>query len=192
MNIIDNRILSLPEGLSSTSLYKLLKLFDEKMIAKYNQEFTPDDEYNAIKDCVRYFYTNPERTESGEFDKEACEIDLNFLSMLILSGKSTRDFIDVLIGSNGTPLFNIEGNKSDFIEIKEDAPFDITVNVNILEADDISTATKNLTNMISHLLYFHNLSLKIGRFTQDISIADDNSTYSRSDQINATYYEPHS
>lgn len=192
MKVLKDEILELPNGLSQSNLYKLLKLFDTKLIEKYNQEFTPSEEFSAVREAVKYFYTNPEKTDSGDLDEEANEIDLNFLSMMILAGKSTREFMRTLtVEFDGEPLFNLSGSLDTAIEIKEDSPYDITVNLSLLESEDSTDAINKLKNMISHLLYFHDMLLKISQFIQGLTVEVEDSTLFKAQDINAIYYELH-
>jgi len=85
MKVLTDNLISLPEGLSTTEMYKLMKLFDEEIVKDYQMDFNVEDEFPAVTEALRVFYKYPERTDDGEVDVEAGDIDINYLSS-VLSG----------------------------------------------------------------------------------------------------------
>lgn len=200
MKALRNNIIELPKGLSDTSIYKLLTLLDSAMINKYQQEFTVDDEFTAIRAAVDYFYTNPERkwiededgnlTKTKEEDTEAAQIDKDFLTMMILSEKATKRFFEVLTAEfDEEKLFNIEGDVDDILTIDPKNPYDLVIKLDMIGGYITSDTIRLFTNMINHLLYYHNLSLLITKFIQFITLNVDDKTVFNVRNINAIYYE---
>ena len=185
MKIVDQNILELPSGLSETQLYKLLELFDKAITEDYNIEFTREDEFSAIREAVDYFYKKTEVDSNGNPDEYAIDIDENYLTFLILSGKATRTFVDVLLNGD----FNIGTAGSAFIEVDSNNIYGYVINFDIIEAENSKDAIGKLNNMFNHLLYYHELLIKVAEFTQLISVLVEKLTIFKSIKYNAVFYE---
>lgn len=185
MKIVDQNILELPSGLSETQLYKLLELFDKAITEDYNIEFTREDEFSAIREAVDYLYKKSEIDNNGNPDEYAIDIDENYLTFLILSGKATRTFVDVLLNGD----FNIGTAGSAFIEVDSNNIYGYVINFDIIEAENSKDAIGKLNNMFNHLLYYHELLIKVAEFTQLISVLVEKLTIFKSINYNAVFYE---
>lgn len=188
MNLLRNPLIDLPQKLFDTDLYKLLKLLDDYILKTYQFKFEKDDEFPAIKEALKYFYKSPERTDEGELDEEAKDIDLNYLAWIVQSGKSTRQFSKVLFNGN----FNLEteGNPLDnFVRINPEDPMSIIVTLKSLEGETLEDSEGKISDMLNHLLYFHSIEKLIEEFTQVIRVSqvDNNSYFLRN--INSIYYD---
>jgi len=184
MDLFNESIVKLPPKLSETALYKLLSLFDATIREDFEVTFERDDEYTTILEVVRYFYKYPERREDGTIDEEAAKIDMEYLAMLILSGKSTRQFTQYLVNGD----FNIEGNEN-MIYADPENPYGIVVNPITFLADDANLAMKEFINLLNHLLYFHSVRILIEEFIQLITIDYTRYTLFQTNNINSIYYE---
>lgn len=203
MELFKDSIIKVPQKLSETAFYKLLQAFDEAVISNYQITFQREDEYKAIIEAVRYFYKYPEFIWDGldestireylndpslipedKKDIKASEIDMEYLAMLILSGKSTREFTQYLI--NGS--FSIEGS-SDMIHAVTEDPYGLEVTPLIITASDANVATEELTQLLNHLLYFHSLNILIDTFIHIIEMEYHRYCFYQNRNINAIYYE---
>lgn len=197
-NLFPSPIVKVPEGLNGTNIYDLLTRLDNaflngiilrsgKELDGYQIKFEKEDEFSAIRTAVEFFYKKPESTE------EEAEIDMNYLSMLILSCKSTRLFGYILL--NG--FFNISGYLNDppnpdFITTDTSNPYNIVVNIDEVVAGDTTEFEEVFDEMLNHLLYFHDISKFIEKFIQAYEVAFVTQTLTTSMNINSVYYEPYS
>jgi hypothetical protein len=193
MKLLAEPLVDLPKNLADTELYKILKLFDDEILKRYQFRFKKDDEFPVIKSTLEYFYKFPEKLDDGTPDIDAKNIDINYLTWIVQSGKSTREFSRIIFGGN----FNLttEGNNDEeflenFVKIDPENHMNIIVTLKEITGDNLENSKGSIENMLNHLLYFHNISSwAIEIYTQIVEIyqKDRNSYFLRN--INAIYYD---
>lgn len=154
-------MIRLPDGLKGTQLYELLYLLSQVMTIP---KFEKDVEYEVVKSGIKYY------AKEGYDD-----IDISYLTMLILANKGSRNFI---------PYIQPEFLNISTLQIVFDENMNMKVFLDFIQGPSGLEALGVLKDVLDHLIYYHDIVLVLEEFIHIIEVVDALRAESQVDDIN--------